>query len=533
MSEATVNTADTDANGQASTASATSHGEALKSASIVGGSTAIVMMIKIVRTKALVLLLGPVGVGLEAIYDNILNLARTLASLGTSTSAVRQLAAATESGDEERVAVTVITLRRITWFLGTASSVLLFLFRGPIAHWSFPRDRTPSEIADHANGIGVLSIALLFTAINGGQGALLQGKRRIGDLARMGIMGMLLGTVVSIPVVYIWGLKGVSCYMVVGAANMVLMSWYYARRVYVKKVAVSARQVMVEASAMLKLGLALMSSTLLFQGAVYITGILVTGQTGVAGMGQYSAGNKISLVYISFIIQAMATDFYPRLTMVVADPVRCNQVVNEQVEVSLLLALPGILATIAFGPWAIWAMYSRDFNPAITVLSWQAAGSLLRVLCSPLGMILVAREKGRLYLWTELVATIVYLGLSWLGLKYLKLPGIGVAFLATYLFYWAMIYVVVRKQTGFRWSPVNLRLKLLGAVVIAMALAAHFLLPVIWGTLAGALLAAGVGVYCLRILAVLVGVKKIERRLHGFGIRVPVAKWLGVADTTK
>ncbi len=42
----------------------TSHAEALKSTSIIGGSTVIVMLIRILRTKVLAILLGPAGIGL-------------------------------------------------------------------------------------------------------------------------------------------------------------------------------------------------------------------------------------------------------------------------------------------------------------------------------------------------------------------------------------------------------------------------------------------------------------------------------------
>ena len=72
---------------------------------------------------------------------------------------------------------------------------------------------------------------LLFVALTGGQGALLQGMRRIGDLAKMNILGTPFGAVLSIPIVYIWGLEGIPAYMVLTAAVAALISWSYARRV--------------------------------------------------------------------------------------------------------------------------------------------------------------------------------------------------------------------------------------------------------------------------------------------------------------
>jgi len=91
----------------------TSHAEALKSTSIIGGSTVIVMLIRILRTKVLAMLLGPGCIGLEAIYDSVITLSRTAVDLGISSSGVRQIASAVGSGSPPIIAITVFTLRRV------------------------------------------------------------------------------------------------------------------------------------------------------------------------------------------------------------------------------------------------------------------------------------------------------------------------------------------------------------------------------------------------------------------------------------
>ena len=108
--------------------------------------------------------------------------------------------------------------------------------------------------ADHAFDIGLLSVILLFVALTGGQGALLQGMRRIGDLAKMNILGAAVGSALSIPIVYIWGLQGIPAYLVLTAAVGALISWSYARRIQIEPVKVPPRQVATEAASLLKLG---------------------------------------------------------------------------------------------------------------------------------------------------------------------------------------------------------------------------------------------------------------------------------------
>ena len=58
----------------------------------------------------------------------------------------------------------------------------------------------------------------------------------------------------------------------------------------------------------------------------------------------------------------MGADFYPRLTAVADDHKECNRLVNEQAEVGLLLAGPGVIATLTFAPLVIWLFYSSAFR---------------------------------------------------------------------------------------------------------------------------------------------------------------------------
>jgi PST family polysaccharide transporter len=338
-------------------------------------------------------------------------------------------------------------------------------------------------------------------------------------MAKMIVIGAIISTVVSIPIVYVWGIAGITAYLVIGAALGTLVSWLYARRVRVEAVAVSLAQVASEASALVKLGVILMLSGLMSVGALYLLRVLVTHQEGVDGVGQFQAANNLSLIYVSFILQAMGADFYPRLTAVATDHAKCSQMVNEQAEVSLLLALPGILGTLAFAPWIIHMFYSARFGIATEILCWQMAGMSLRVGCWPLGMVPVAIGRAKISLWTETAGAAVYLLFAWIGLKYFGLPGTGMAFLGSYIVYGILIYAVVRNVAGFRWSASNIRLALWGALAVAIAFLAHLLLPALWALAIGAILTLLMGAYCFKALWNLVGVERINRNLQKLGIR--------------
>ena len=472
------------------------------------------LLIGMVRTKVLALLLGPSGVGLVGVYDSMMNLAKTISGLGVNSSGVKQIASAVGSGNEQTISMTVMTLRRVCLILGVAGALAIFLLRTPLSRLTFDND-------DHATDIGILAIILLFSAVNGGQGALLQGTRRIGDLAKMGIIGAILGAALTIPIIFVWGQQGIPAYMVLNAGIVVTISWWFTRRIPIKKITVTSAQIRSEVVNLLKLGFVFLSTAIASLGSQYLMRVLVTRQEGTEGAGQFQAANGLSLVYVGFILQAMGTDFYPRLTGVAEDNAKCNQLVNEQAEISVLLALPGILGTLAFAPWVIPLFYSSKFGLAIEILCWQMPGMFLLILSWPMAFILVAKGNAKTYFWTEVIATAVYLSLAYLGLRYFQLPGTGMAFTAFYAFYWFLIYGVVRKASGFKWSVENNRLSLAGIITTCGILVAHFYLPQIWVAALGAVVTLSVGLFCLKRLVGLVGAERINDYLRKARIRIP------------
>ena len=96
------------------------YGQIIKSSALIGSSSMLSVCFSMVRNKAMAIILGPAGVGLAGNFSSIMELVRTFAGMGISNSGVRQIAEATGSGDEQRIARTVKTLRRVALWSGHA-----------------------------------------------------------------------------------------------------------------------------------------------------------------------------------------------------------------------------------------------------------------------------------------------------------------------------------------------------------------------------------------------------------------------------
>ncbi len=474
------------------------YGQILESTTVVGGSQAINLILGVIRTKILAVLLGPAGIGLMGLYTAVTSTVSAITGMGIESSGVRQIAAAAGTGDASRIAHTIAALRRSALGLGFIGMLMTIIFREQLSRLTF-------GTAENSWSIALLSVTILFTAVSGGQIALIQGTRRIPDLAMLSVLGSFLGTAVSIPIIFLLGNDGIVPFLITLSLMGIFCSWWYARKIPIVSIAFRWLDTLREIKGLLSFGLVFMSSGLMLTAAMYFVRILLVRQVGMDGVGLYQASTTLSSIYIGIVLRSMGMDFYPRLTAVEADNNACNQMVNQQTEVGLLIAVPGILLTLTFTPLVIQVLYSASFIPAYEVLRWQILGVFLRVTSWPLSYVLLAKGKKLLYFCTELTANSLHVLLVWISVGYFGLPGAGMAFFVLYVFYTILLLVIVNRITQFRWTPSILRIMALACLSIA----ATFLLPhfvsQISSLVAGALLILISTAYSLRALYQLAG----------------------------
>jgi PST family polysaccharide transporter len=232
---------------------------------------------------------------------------------------------------------------------------------------------------------------------------------------------------------------------------------------------------------------------------------------GLDAAGSYQAAWTLGGLYVGIILQAMGTDFYPRLVGVAEDHPECNRLVNEQAHLSMLLAAPGLIATLTLAPIVVTLFYSTKFGDAVEVLRWICLGIGLRVITWPMGYIVVAKNKQALFLAAELAWSVVNVALTWLCLRRFGLNGAGIAFFGSYVFHGLMIYPIVRGLSGFRWSAANRKTGLMFLSSIGVVFGGFHVLPPLLATALGALAIILSGGYSIRVLLNLVSWERLPR----------------------
>ena len=497
-----------------------SYGEILKSSALIGFSTLINLAIGIIRTKAMAVWLGPAGFGLMGLYSSIADLAQSIAGMGVNASGVRQIAEAVGADDTERIARAVVVLRRTAVLLGVLGAALLIVFSRQVSTLTFGNDQ-------HAAAVKLLSATVLFSCLSGGQAALIQGMRRISDLVKMGVLGAASGTIISIPIVYAFREDGIVPSLVCGSAISLIVSWWYSRKITIRTPSMTVVQIGHEASGLLKLGFAFMASGLMMTGASYAIRVFVLRKLGVEAAGFYQSAWTLGGMYVGVILGAMGTDFYPRLTAAARDDNACNRLVNEQTQVGILLAAPGVIATLTLASLVITLFYSSKFQQAVEVLRWLCLGMALRVISWPMGYIIIAKGARNLFFWSELSWTVVYVALAWVCVTAFALDGAGIAFFASYIFHVLMIYLIVRRLSGFQYSAANMKASLLFILILVLVFCGFYGMPYPVFMVVGILVLTATSIYSIRHILNLVSPTLIPRPI------LRVLGWFRLVEATR
>lgn len=414
----------------------------------LGSATIIVMLCGFIKNKFAALILGTAGVGLIASYMSILGLLQTMASLGINTSGVKDIASAMAKNDEHAISRTILTLRRICWITGAIAMLAVFLLSSTIGHFTF-------GINDHNYEIAWIGVALFVANISAGQMALLQGSGRVEDLAKVNIATSIITAGSSIVLYKILGLNGIIYTLILSACIQLALSYLMIKKLHLPNVSMAWRESFIEATGMIKLGIAMMLCGLINCAVSYLAINLIANNTDLHSVGIYSAAYSISGIVANIVLQAVSTDYYPRLVAVAGDQQLMVGMANEQAKLGLLIAAPANFAVILMAPFIVDILYTQEFQSALVLLNWFVLGYMGRVISWPLGYIMIAKGSAKLVVFTEIFVGGIHGLIMWHTISAYGLEGVGIAFLISCIIHLIVVNIIAVHLTNFKWSKIN------------------------------------------------------------------------------
>lgn len=416
-----------------------SYNHILKYTSIFGGVQGLNILIGLVRNKIVAKLLGPVGMGLASLFNSTVNFISQATNFGISFSAVRHVSELFDEGDEARIAHFVKVVRGWSLLTGLLGMLLCILLGSTLSNLTF-------RWGDHTLHFMLLAPAVAMLAITGGETAILKGARRLRSLAFIQLINVFVSVLISLPLYYSFGQRGIVPVIVLMAfASMVLTIWH-SYRLYPLRMKGSSG-ILGEGMEMVRLGVAFMLAGILGSGAeMFIrTWLNINGDLNVVGL--YNAGFMLTMTYGSMVFSAMETDYFPRLSAVNTDVLQSNLIVNRQIEVSVLVIGPMLVALFFATPILVPLLLTDEFLPVVNMMRFTTLALYLRAMKLPVCYMTLAKGDGYSYLLMEGIYDIAMVVLVLLGYSFFGLSGTGLALLAVAL----LDYIIINTYTYFKY----------------------------------------------------------------------------------
>lgn len=413
----------------------------LKSTGLFGGVQGISILVALVRNKIVALLLGPMGMGLMSLFNSTVNFVSSATNLGLGTSAVKSISESYGIGDSRSLCHSVQVIR--AWSLLTALLGLLIcaVFSPLLSRYTFSWGR-------HTLHFLLLSPVVAMTAITGGELAILKGTRHLKGLASVSIINVILALVLSVPLFVVWRVKAIIPSMVIIALSQMIVTVTYSYHYYPSHWAFN-KPILMRGWGMIKLGVAFLLAGMFGSGADFLIRSFVNNTGSPDMLGLYNAGVMITVTYGGMVFSAMETDYYPRLSSIVKTGAILNDTVNKQIEVSLLIISPMLVALIIGLPFIIPLLYSGAFAPVVAMAQLSALALYLRAAKLPIAYLPLARSDSKAYLLMEGIYTIVYVLLSFICFHAIGLLGLGLALVLVAIFDFVMLNVYMRYRYSY------------------------------------------------------------------------------------
>jgi O-antigen/teichoic acid export membrane protein len=402
--------------------------------------SAIVTFIRIasgfVASKVVAIFTGPSGVALIGAFSNFITIALTFANGAINTGVVKYTA---EFADNNvKLKQLFSTAFKISVGCSFIIGFFLFLLSSYFSGWIFSSDM-------YAGAIRVLGVTIIFYSINTLFISILNGKGQIRRYTIVNTVGSIVSLLFTVILVYFFKLNGAfyalvlaqSIVFFVTAALIIKSEWFdwtYFNKSFNTDI---ARRLA---------GFSLMAVVTALTGPVsqILLRNLLIHNLGINSAGYWQGVIRVSDGYLLIITTSLSTYYLPKLSSLINEYDIRREIFNA-LKIIVPAVLFGCICTYELRFFIIRILYTKDFLKMEPLFFWQLLGDFFKMGAWVIGYLMIAKAMTKLYIITDVVFNLVYVGLGYFLVDVLGLRGVTVAFAITYFIYLLFIVFIFRR----------------------------------------------------------------------------------------
>jgi len=483
----------------------------IKSISLFGGVQAIIVIFTLIRGKFTAVFLGTAGLGISSLLISSIAIIQAVFGLGLDFSAVRVISQAEETKNHYKISRTIAVFFRWLLLSVFAGALVLIVIAPWLSDFAFGnRDYTWEFVC--------LSVVVATNILGAGYQALLQGSRRLKDMAKATVISSVLSIFISFPIYYYWRIEGIVPALILVALVTLMINYSFARKIKRGKMNISARETFKEGSEMFKLGAAKMIAGLFGILSAFLINAYIQQIGSLSDVGLYQAGMSISNQYVGIIFTAVAVDYFPRLAAASSNAVKVSDMANQQSEIMLLIVTPILITMILTAPLLVSILLTDEFLPIANFIRLVSIGVYFLAAKQSIDLISFAKGDKRIFLITAMAGSCIFLFSSIIGYALHGLSGVAAMFIIHNIICFFLIYYIAYRKYNYIMSNSFQKSFIINICPIVLACVLSILIPNVFGyALSGLLLCSSI-IYSIYMLDKLIGLKESYRNFaSGFG----------------
>lgn len=396
----------------------------VKAMGVFGSIQVFNILCSVVRTKLVALWIGPLGMGLFAIFNSAIDMIVNIANFGMRTSATRSISMASDNPDKlNRISVAA---RRWAMWLGALGAIAMIIASPWLSEMSFG-DRS------HVWGYVILAIAVFANSLTLGEQAVMQGTSMLKKLAQASFYGALVGLILSIPLYYFLGEQSIVPSILCYSLSVLIFSYFIRKKgIGLQGCTLTIKDTLAIGKDFLKLGIFITLTDVVSQTSNYIFISYLNNVANTETVGYYQAGYTLIARYTGLILSALCVEYFPRLSKVAHSNMKLNIFVSQEINIALMVLTPVIVAFILFARLIITILYTDEFFIIQNFITIGIVGMVFRVFSWCMSFVVLAKGRGKMFFIIEVMDIFVFLGAYITAYHFYGLDGFGGAFILWY-----------------------------------------------------------------------------------------------------
>ena len=408
----------------------------IKTSVLTGISTVIKLVSAFVINKVIALYIGPAGLAIVGQLQSFTSIITTFSNGAISSGIVKYTAEYQDIEEKKKIFSSSIVISLICSLI---ISIFLFGFSDYLSELIL-------KDIQYSSVFLVFGATIFLFALNMVLISILNGQKEIKKYVLVNIAGSIFSLVFTSILIMQLNLMGALYAMVLNQSVMFFVTLAFVIKSSWFKLEYFKQGLDKESlSKLSKYSLMAIVSALTVPVSHLIIREYIGENLGWDSAGYWQGIWYISTMYLMLVTTTLGVYYLPRLSEI-QDNKELRKEIFSGYKIIMPIVILASLIIFLLKEYVILIAFSKDFMPMMELFAWQLIGDVIKIASWLLAYLMLAKAMTKVFIYTEVLFSALFVGLSILFVDKFGLVGITYAYALNYLLYLFMIIFIFRKR---------------------------------------------------------------------------------------